>query len=149
LLRRNGVPKVAIVKEAKALRTKGAFRLGDWVIMDFITASKLLIIDGVVSVVYRSSILSGDATMPEFATKKAEGAKFTADKNSAHHASASLGGRHTLVPFALEDGGSYDWGPRGSYDSGPRVVEYAVANRRLPARAWHVAPPSPAADVSL
>ena len=44
-----GVPKATIVEEARGLRADDASRHGDLAVMDFYTACKHLIIDGVVN----------------------------------------------------------------------------------------------------
>ena len=49
--------------------------------------------------------MSRVAAVPGFAGKQVEDAKFKADLASAHPISAAYGGRHTFVPFAMEDGG--------------------------------------------
>ena len=73
--------------------------------LDFSAPGRHLVLDGVVTTVYRNSILSMVAAVPGFAAKQVEDTKFKADLTSAHPISAAYGGRHTFVPFAMEDGG--------------------------------------------
>jgi hypothetical protein len=52
-----GVPKAAIVEEARGLRPGDASRPGDIVVLDFLDAGRHLVIDWVVTTVYRNSVL--------------------------------------------------------------------------------------------
>jgi len=62
-------------------------------VVNFIEPGRHLILDGVVTTVYRNSILSKVALVPGFAAKKVEDTKFKADLTSAHPVSATHGGR--------------------------------------------------------
>ncbi len=112
----------------------------------------LYVIDGVVTTVYRNYVLSKVATITEFAAKKVEVMKFKTDEDSANQVSVNHGGRHMLIPFAMEDGGrigahgqaalrmlaEYDVA-KGKYDVA--ITEYDVAKGHQAARAAPLLPP--------
>jgi hypothetical protein len=105
ILREAGVPDAAIVTEARGLREADSSRPGDVVALDFFADGRHLVIDAVMTTVYRNTALERAATVPGFAAKRAEDRKFMADKTSSQPISAAHGGPHILVPFAIEDGG--------------------------------------------
>ena len=100
-----GVPKASIVEEARGMRPDDRTRPGDLVVLDFAEGGRHLIIDGVVTTVYRNSILPKVVAIPGFAAKQVEDMKFKTDKDSPNPVSTTHGGRHMLIPFAMEDGG--------------------------------------------
>jgi hypothetical protein len=51
-----GVPKAAIVEEARGMRQDDRTRPGDLVVMDFAEGGRHLIIDGLVTTVYRNTV---------------------------------------------------------------------------------------------
>jgi hypothetical protein len=99
------IPKAAIVEEARGLRDGDATPSWDLVAVDFTAPGRHLILDGVVTTVYMNFILSRAAAVPGFAARQVENTKFKADNTLAHPISVAYGGRHTFVPFAIEDGG--------------------------------------------
>ena len=99
------VPKAAIVEEARGLRAGDATRPSDLVVLDFTTLGRHLIMDGVVTLVYKTSILARVAAVHGFAAKKAEDMKFKSDKTSDQSVAATHGGHDTFVLFATEDDG--------------------------------------------
>ena len=105
ILRDVGIPNIAIGIEARELRVTDAARLGDVVVLDFFAEDMHIVVDVVVTTVYRNTILQGAASFPVYAAKQAEDKKFYADKTSAQPIAALHGGPHVLVPFAMEDGG--------------------------------------------
>jgi hypothetical protein len=104
ILEESGIPKVAIVEEARGLKQDDRTRPEDLVVLDFAEGGRHLIIDGVVTTVYRNNILSKVAAILGFAAKQVEDKKFKADADSATSVSTVHGGRHRLIPFAMEDG---------------------------------------------
>ncbi len=64
-----------------------------------------MVIDAVVTTVYRNTILQQVSTTPGYVAKQAEDRKLYAEKSSAEPVAAIHGGPYVLVPFALEDGG--------------------------------------------
>ena len=100
-----GVPKAAIVEEARGLHPGDASRPGDRVVQDFSDAGRHLIIDGVVTTVYRSTVIDKVASVPGCAAKLVEDRKFKKNADSPQLVAVAVGGRHTFVPFAMEDGG--------------------------------------------
>ncbi len=52
-----GVPKASIAEEARGVRHDDRTRPGDLVVMIFVEGGRHLIIDGVVTTVYRNTIL--------------------------------------------------------------------------------------------
>ena len=73
--------------------------------LDFFADGRYLVIDAVMTTVYKNTLLEKVATVPGFAAKQAEDRKFLADKTSTQPISVVHGGPHILVPFAIEDGG--------------------------------------------
>ena len=140
------VPKAAIVEEARGLRDGDATRLGDLVVLDFNAPGRHLVLDGVVTTVYRNYILSMVATVPGFAAKQVEYTKFKVDMTSTHPISAAYEGRHTFEPFAMEDGGRI--GAQGQAVLG-MLAEHAVAKGRLSPVPRNATSPSPRVTVSL
>ena len=104
-------------------------RPGDLVVLDFAAGGRHLVIDGVVTTVYRNSVLSKVATIPGFVVKQVEDKKFKTDKDSPHPVSAYHGGRHRLNPFAMEDGGRIGTHGQATLQM---LAEYAVAKGKLP-----------------
>jgi len=105
IVEKAAVPTASIVEEARGMRPDDYTRPGDLVVLDFAAGGRHLIIDGVVTSVYRNSVLSKVAAILGFAAKQAEDKKFKTNKDSPNPVSASHGGRHRLIPFAMEDGG--------------------------------------------
>jgi hypothetical protein len=52
-----GIPEISLVTEARGLRSSDAPRLGDVVVLDFFRDGQHLVIDVVVTTVYRNTIL--------------------------------------------------------------------------------------------
>ena len=99
IIEESGVPKGPILEEGRGLRPGDATRPGDLVVLDFAVEGKHLIIDGMVTSVYRNSILSRVATVPGFAAKQAEDKKFKVDADSPEHVAANNGGCRHLNPL--------------------------------------------------
>ena len=74
-------------------------------VLDFFGEGQHLVMDAVVTTVYRNTVLHQVSTIPGYAAKQAEDRKFYADRTSADPVSSIHGGPHVLVPFAMEDGG--------------------------------------------
>ena len=102
--------------------------------------------DRVVTNVYRNSIMSKVAMIPRFAAKKVEDTNLRSDQTSANPISTAHGGRHTFVPFAMEDGGRI-----GAHGLAVlrMLAEHEVSKGKLPPRPRHAALPSPLVAVSL
>jgi hypothetical protein len=141
-----GVPKAVIVEEAQGLREGDATRLGDLVVLDFTTHGSHRILDGVVTIVYKNSILTKVVAVLGFAAKKVEDTKFKFEQISAHPVSVAHGKRHMFVPFAMEDGGKI--GAHG-HAVLSMLAEHAVAKGKLPPRPRNVTPPSPPVAISF
>ena len=75
------------------------------VALDFFADGCHLVIDDVMTTIYMNTVLEKVATIPSYATKKAEDKKFQVDRTSNQPISLLHGGPHILVPFAIEDGG--------------------------------------------
>ena len=73
--------------------------------MDFFADGKHLVIDAVMTTVYKNIVMEKVATVPGFAAKQAEDRKFLADMTSSQPIATTHGGPHILVTFAIEDGG--------------------------------------------
>jgi hypothetical protein len=75
------------------------------VALDSFADGRHLVIDAIITTIYKNTALHQVATIPGYAAKQAEDRKFLADMTSSHPIAASNGGHHVLVPFAMEDGG--------------------------------------------
>jgi len=137
IVEESGVPKAAIVEEAREMRQDDRTRPGDVVVMDFVEGGRHLIIDGVVTILYRNTVLQKVETIPGFAAKQVEDKKFKADADSSHPVAAQHGGRHRCIPFAMEDGGRI-----GAHGQAAlrMLAEYAVAKGKLPPMSSRAAP---------
>ena len=68
-----------MVLEARGLRGTDRSRHGDIVALDFFADGRHLVIDAVMTTVYRNIVLEKVATIPGYAAKQAEDMKFLAD----------------------------------------------------------------------
>jgi hypothetical protein len=59
-----GIPKASIIEKAGGNRLDECTRPGDLVVLDFAEGGRHLVIDGVVSGVYRNSVLSKVVAIP-------------------------------------------------------------------------------------
>ena len=73
--------------------------------MDFFADGRSTVVDAVMTIVFRNTVLEKVATVPGYAAKQAEDRNFLADRTSRQPIYAVNGGPHILVPFAIEDGG--------------------------------------------
>ena len=106
VLREAGVPTSATLTETRVLRGRvDKTRPGDIVVLDFYAPGRRLLLDGVVTTVYMNTRLWETTEVPRYAAKLVEDRKFYADKTSERPVARIYGGRHTLIPFAVEDGG--------------------------------------------
>jgi len=80
-------------------------RPSDIVVLDYVAPGKHLLLDGVVTTTRKNTRVRETRSILGYADKLVEDVKFNADKTSERPVSTSHGGRHTLVPFAAEDGG--------------------------------------------
>jgi hypothetical protein len=99
------VPHASVLLEARGMRATDMSRSRDIVTLDFFVDGRHLVIDAVMTTMYRNTIMGKVATILGYAAKQAEDMKFLADKRSLQPISAINGGPHILVPFAIEDGG--------------------------------------------
>ena len=67
-----GIIDIGVVTEARGLRTTGASRPRDVGVLDFFAEGRNLVVDAVVTTVYRNTILQKVAFVPGYATKQAE-----------------------------------------------------------------------------
>jgi hypothetical protein len=72
IVEESGVPKASIVEEAMGTRPEDRTRPSDLVILDFAEEERHLIIDEVVTTVYRNSVLPKVAAIPCVAAKQVE-----------------------------------------------------------------------------
>ena len=101
ILKDVGIPYIVVVTKARGLCAADASRSRDVVVLDLFAQYSHLVVDAVVTTVYRNTILQGAAYIPGYAAKHAEDMKFYADKTSAQPIDAMHGGLHVLVPFAI------------------------------------------------
>ena len=73
--------------------------------LDYHAPGRHLLLDGVVTTAYKNTRQREAREIPGYAAKLVEDKKFYADKISERPTAKIHGGRHTLVPFAVEDGG--------------------------------------------
>jgi len=71
ILKDGGVPDMAIVTEARGLRDADATRPVDVVVLDFFADGRHLVIDVVVTTIYRHTILRHITSIPGYAAKQA------------------------------------------------------------------------------
>ena len=106
VLKEAGVPTSATVTKARGLRGGvDKTMLGDIVVLDYTAPGKHLLLDGVVTTVYMNTRHRETRVIPGYAAKLVEDRKLYADKTSERPVARIHGGRHTLVSFAVEDGG--------------------------------------------
>jgi hypothetical protein len=77
----------------------------DIVLLDYYSPEHHLMLDGVITTVYKNTRQGETWEIPGYATKLVEVRKFYADNTSEWHVARIHGGKHTFVPFAIEDGG--------------------------------------------
>jgi hypothetical protein len=74
--------------------------------LDFFADGRHLVIDVVVTTVYKNIVLHQVANILGYAAKQAEDIKFLANRTSRQPIALRMArGHHVLVPFAIEDGG--------------------------------------------
>ena len=88
--------------DARGLRSSDASRLGDVVVLDFFRYGQHILIDAVVTTVYRNTVLHQVSTVPGFVAKQVEDRKFYADKSSTDHVASIYGGPHFLCHLRLK-----------------------------------------------
>ena len=81
-MREAGVPDATVVTEARGLRAADRSRPGDVVALDFFADGHHLVIDAVMTIVYKNTVLEKVATVPGFVVKQAEDRKFLTDRTS-------------------------------------------------------------------
>ena len=92
--------------EARGLRGRGDnSRPSDIMLLDYHALERHLLLDGVVTTAYMNTRQRETREIPGYAAKLVEDRKFYADEVSERPVAKIHGGRHTLVPFAVEDGG--------------------------------------------
>ena len=74
-------------------------------VLDYHAHGHHLLLDRVVTTGYMNTRQREMGVIPGYAAKLVEDKKFYADKTSARPVGRIHGGKHTLVPFAIEDGG--------------------------------------------
>ncbi len=92
-------------RPSKGLRPGDATRTRDSVVLDFAVEGRHLILDGVVTTVFRICISFRVAVVPGYVAKRVEEKNFKAESDSLRPLASIVGGRHILIPFAMEDGG--------------------------------------------
>ena len=80
-------------------------RHGDIAVLDYTAPKKDQLMDGVVTTVYRNTRQRETRVIPGYVAKLVEDRTFYADNTSERPIARINGGRHILVPFAVEDGG--------------------------------------------
>jgi len=71
ILREAGVPEASVVLEARGLRAADSSKPGDVVALDFFVDGRHLVIDAVMTTMYRNMVLEKVATVPGYAAKHA------------------------------------------------------------------------------
>jgi len=99
------VPTSATLAEARGLRGRGdKTRPSDIMVLDYHARVHHLLLDGVVTTACRNTRQRETGEIPGYASKLVEDMKFYADTISKRPVARIPGGKHTLVPFAIEDG---------------------------------------------
>jgi hypothetical protein len=96
---------MALVKEARGLMAADATRPGDVVVLDLFAEGRHLVMDAVVTTLYRNFILKNTYAIPGYTIKRAEDRNFKADRVSSQPIVSIHGGPHVFASFAMEDGG--------------------------------------------
>jgi len=104
------------------------------VALDFYAPGRHLLLDGVLTTVYKNARLRDTIEVPGYTAKLVEDMKFYADKASERPVARIHGGLHTLIPFPVEDG----WGLGAHAQAFLRILaERAVrSGRRSRAQLW-------------
>jgi hypothetical protein len=105
ILRDASVPELMVVVEARGLRAAYRSISGDVVPPYFFADGRHMVIDAVMTSVYRITVLSRVVTILGYATKPAEYRKFLAGRTVRHPIAAPHNGPHVLVTFAIEEEG--------------------------------------------
>jgi len=106
ILQEAGVPTSGTLAEARGLRGgEDMTRPCDIVVLDYYNPAHHLLLDGVVTTTYRNTRQRETGEIAGFAAKLVEDRKFYADKTSERPVARIHARKHTLVPFAVEDGG--------------------------------------------
>ncbi len=92
-----------VITKARGLRACDMSRPGDLAVLDFYAEGRYLVVDAVVTSVYRNAIISKATPVPDCVAKQAKDRKFSADRKSSQPIAAIHGGPHVLLPFAVED----------------------------------------------
>ena len=87
--------------------------------LDYTAPGNHLLLDGVDITEYMNTRHWETRGIPGYAAKQVEDTKFYADKSSKRPVTRIHGGRHTLVHFAMEDGGRLPRGTRAILPPGP------------------------------
>jgi hypothetical protein len=118
------------------------------VVLDFFREGQHLVLDAVVTVVYRNTVLvlHQVSTIPGYAAKQAEDRKFDNDRTCADPIACIHDGPHVLVPFALEDGGRLGAHAQALLRS---LVVVALDKGRTPPFAYRASGPTAHALASL
>ena len=74
-------------------------------VLDYHAPGRHLLLDGVVTIVYKNTRHRETGEIPGYAAKLVKDKKFYADKTSKRPVARIHGGMHTLISFAVEDGG--------------------------------------------
>ena len=91
-LRDAGVPEAAIVLEARGLRAADRSRPGNVVTLDFFADGRHLVIDAVITTVYRNTDLQQVVDVPGYAAKQAKNMTLCSDKTSSQPIASVHGG---------------------------------------------------------
>ena len=102
VLKDEGVPTMTVVTKAKGHRATDASKHEDVDVLDFFAEGHRLVVDVVVTIVYRNAIFKHEALVPGYTAKHAKDRKFQDDRASTQLIAAMHGGPHILVPFAME-----------------------------------------------
>jgi len=90
---------------SEKLGSSDASRLGDMGVLDFFADGRHLVIDAVVTTIYKNTIIQRVVSIPGYAAKQAKDRKLLADRTSAQPIARVHGVPHVVVPFAIENGG--------------------------------------------
>ena len=93
---------MALVTKARGLRAADASRPRDVDVLDFFAKWCHLVVDAVVTTVYRNTIFTNASAIPGYVAKQAKDRKILADRASSQPIVGIHGGPHVLVRlFAL------------------------------------------------
>jgi hypothetical protein len=133
ILREAGVPDAFVVLEARGLRAADSSRPGDVVALDFFADGRHLVIDVVMTTVYRNTVLEKVATILGYAAKQAQRTgSFLRTRLPGSQSRRCTEAPTSLSPLPLRM--EADWGPMPMPFCGPWRHRHWLREGRPPSQ---------------